>query len=139
MGCVRLEKYTSRNSYLSAHWGTNWGPPLNPSVPYCRVMFEGFSGHSVGSPWCRETRQPVEISTRLVGVEIPVWSRLHAEKNFLNIVESSQNQIVLTIFRLIWHQTDVRLVPNQSENGKYNPIPGWLNKISKKKLSVCVA
>jgi len=26
--------------------------------------------------------------------------------------------------RLIWNQTDVRLVPNQSENGKYNLISG---------------
>ena len=33
-----------------------------------------------------------------------------------------QNQIVFTIFQLIWNQTDVRLVPNQSENGKYNLI-----------------
>ena len=27
-----------------------------------------------------------------------------------------------SILRLIWNQTDVRLVPNQSENGKYNLI-----------------
>ena len=31
---------------------------------------------------------------------------------------------------LIWNQTDVRLVPNQSENGKYNLISVWFNKIS---------
>ena len=41
-----------------------------------------------------------------------------AEKSFRNRIESNRNQIVFTIFRLIWNQTDVRLVPNQSENGK---------------------
>ena len=30
-------------------------------------------------------------------------------------------------------QTDVRLVPNQSENGKYNLISFWLNKTSRRK------
>ena len=34
----------------------------------------------------------------------------------------TQIWIVITIFRLIWNRTDVRLVPNQSENGKYNLI-----------------
>ena len=36
------------------------------------------------------------------------------------------NQIVFTIMRLIWHQTDFRLVLNQSDNGKYNPISVFL-------------
>ena len=35
-------------------------------------------------------------------------------------------------------QTDVSVgVPNQSENGKYNLISGWFNKISKRFLCVC--
>ena len=38
---------------------------------------------------------------------------LHAEKfAFRNLVESTRNQIVFTIFRLIWYETDVRLIPN---------------------------
>ena len=62
---------------------------------------------------------------------------VHTEKYFLNLVkstrnqivftlfrliwsQSTRNQIVFTIFRLIWNQTDVRLDPNQSEKGKYN-------------------
>ena len=48
----------------------------------------------------------------------------HTEKSFRNLIKSTRNQIPLTIFRLIWIQTDVRLVPNQSENGKYNLISG---------------
>ena len=49
-------------------------------------------------------------------------SRTTRGESFPNLIESNRNQIVFTIFRLIWHQTDVRLVPNQPENGKYNMI-----------------
>ena len=46
-----------------------------------------------------------------------VWLRgPHTEKYFLNLVESTRNQIVFTIFRLIWIQTEVRLDPNQWED-----------------------
>ena len=38
--------------------------------------------------------------------------------------EINQNKIVYTIFRLIWNQMILCLVPNQSENGKYNLI--WI-------------
>ena len=38
---------------------------------------------------------------------------VHTEKSFLNLIKSTWNQIVFTIFRLIWIQTDVRLDPNQ--------------------------
>jgi len=62
---------------------------------------------------------------------------MHAEKSFRNIIKSTRNRIVFTIFRLISNQTDIRLVPNQSENGKYNLISGWFNKISKIFLRVC--
>ena len=39
------------------------------------------------------------------------------QKSFRNLIKSDWNQIVLTIFRLFWNQTNVRLVPYQSENG----------------------
>ena len=55
---------------------------------------------------------------------------------FLILNKSTRNQIVYTIFRLIWNQTQVCLVPNQSENGTYNLISGWFNKISKRFLCV---
>ena len=60
----------------------------------------------------------------------------HIEKYFRNIIKSNRNQIVFTIFQLTWRQSDVRLVPNQSENGNYNLILGSFNKISKKILYV---
>jgi len=41
---------------------------------------------------------------------------------FFNLLNSNRNQIIFTIFQMNWIQTDVRLDPNQSENGKYNPI-----------------
>ena len=50
----------------------------------------------------------------------------HTGKSFRNLIESTRNQIVFTIFQLIWNQTDVQLVPNQSENGKYNMIFGLI-------------
>ena len=50
------------------------------------------------------------------------YVRIYTEKYFLNLVKSNQNKIVLTIFRLIWNQNQFRLVQNQSENGKSNPI-----------------
>ena len=50
--------------------------------------------------------------------------RTHTGKSFRNLIKSNRNQILYTIFQLIWNQTDVRLVPNQSENGKYNLIRG---------------
>ena len=46
----------------------------------------------------------------------------YRQKCFRNLIKSNRNQIVFTIFRLIWNETGVRLVPNQSENGKYNFI-----------------
>ena len=47
----------------------------------------------------------------------------NAEKRFRNLIKSTPNQIVFTIFRLIWIQTDcARLDPNRSENGQYNLI-----------------
>ena len=47
---------------------------------------------------------------------------LHTENFFRNLIKSNRNQIVFTIFRLIWSQTDVRSVSNYSKNGKYNLI-----------------
>ena len=42
---------------------------------------------------------------------------------FSNIIKSNRNNHIIFInFRLNWNLTDVRLVPNQSENGKYNLI-----------------
>ena len=54
---------------------------------------------------------------------------LHAEKSF-------RNQIVFTIFQLIWNRTDVRLVPNQSVHGKCNRISVWFKNIPKRFLCV---
>ena len=56
---------------------------------------------------------------------------MHTEKAFRNLIKSTRNQIVFIIFRLILNQADVRLVPKQSENGNYNQISVWFNKISK--------
>ena len=59
--------------------------------------------------------QPMEKKTR----PEPCYT---IEKSFPNRIKSNRNQFVFTIIRLIWNQTDVRLVPNHLENGKYNLI-----------------
>ena len=40
--------------------------------------------------------------------DVPNWS-LHTENFFRNLIKSNRNQIVFTIFCLIWNQTDVHL------------------------------
>ena len=60
----------------------------------------------------------------------------YSEKSFWNLIKSIRNQIVFTIFRLIWIQTGVRLDLNQLENGKYNLISGWFNETSETFLYV---
>ena len=61
---------------------------------------------------------------------------LHADKSFRNLIKSTRNQIVYTIFQLLWNRTDFRLIPNQLENGIYNLISVWFDNISKKFLCV---
>ena len=55
---------------------------------------------------------------------------------FRNIIKSTRNQGVFTIFWLIWIQMDVCLDPNQLETGKYTLISGWFKKTSGKSLCV---
>ena len=43
-------------------------------------------------------------------------SQLHTEKYFRNLIISTRNQIIVTLCRLIWIQTDIRLDSNRSEN-----------------------
>ena len=85
--------------------------------------------------WCTDERTIWrKICSRKICSAFAVL--LHTGKYFRNLIESTRNQIVFTIFRLIWIQMDVRLVPNQSENRKYNLISGWFNDISE--IFLCV-
>ena len=82
---------------------------LNPSVQYCCDVQE-VSGRNLFGP------------NRPEGPRLS-YACMHAEKSFRKLIKSNRNQIVFTTFRLIWNQTDtVRLVPKQSESGKYNLI-----------------
>ena len=63
-----------------------------------------------------------QIMCGLIRKQSSISQRVHTEKPFRNFIKSIRNQIVFTIFRLIWNKKDVRLVPNQSEKGKYNLI-----------------
>ena len=48
-----------------------------------------------------------------------------------NLIKPNRNQIVFNIFGLIWKQADFHLIPNQSENDKYNLCP------NKSKTFIC--
>ena len=60
---------------------------------------------------------PIQFGRKLI-----FFVSIHTEKSFRNIIKSNRNQIVFTIFRLIYNQMDVHYVPDQSENDKYNLI-----------------
>ena len=45
---------------------------------------------------------------------------IHTQKSFWNLVKYNHFLIVITLFKLIWHQMKFRLVPNQSEKWNYN-------------------
>ena len=98
-------------------------------------------------PWCffclkcSGTRHNIVPSHILLFYNIKhvllLWSGLTSDDNTQrNLLKSNRNHIAFTILQLIWNQTDVRLDPNQSKNGKYNLISGWFNKISK--IFLCV-
>ena len=86
-----------------------------------------------------EFRLVINLSFKRV-ITIQIWfgstqfrKDFHAHREIFPIsYKSTWNQIVLTSFRLIRHQTNVRLNPNQSETGKYNLISGWFNAIQKR-------
>ena len=62
---------------------------------------------------------------------------MHIEKSTSDSCWINRNQIVFTIFQLIWNQTKFRLVPNQSENGNYNQI--WVDLTRfRKEFSMCI-
>ena len=71
----------------------------------------------------------------VLGLYLP---HIYTEKSFRNIIKSSWNQIVSTVFRLVLIQTDFRLDPNQSENDKWNLISVWFDIILERFLCVRV-
>ena len=60
--------------------------------------------------------------------------KLHTEKYFFESYQINRNLIVFT--GLMWNKTEFHVVPNQSENGKYNLILVSYNKIQKRFLCV---
>jgi len=46
---------------------------------------------------------------------IEIAHLLHTEKSFLNILESSQIWIIITLFMFIWYRTEFHLVSNELE------------------------
>ena len=93
----------------------------------CRLLIGSHTTHHLASQWeARIARECASYATLVaygINFQLSVFiSRLH--RNYSTYREILLNHIVFTIFRLNWNQTDVRLIPNQLENGKYNLIPG---------------
>ena len=112
-------------SQASATW--NYSTKSCMKACYTKVLISLIVLHVVllyCMAWCHNKNwiDPLDIITQSL-------HRVHTGKYFRNLIKSTWNQFVSTIFRLIWIQSDVRLNPNQSWNGKYNLISGWLNKI----------
>ena len=129
---IRFRKDLSACSIwnLLVSWRPNWEPPSEPldTIEYS-VMFERFQGGLNRFPM-----MPKNVS--LSDSCTPVCCT-HREF-FFNLVKSTRNQIVFTIFRIIWIQTKVRLDLNenpfgskQSENGNYNLIWVHLPRLKK--------
>ena len=87
--------------------------PLNMIVLLWSERFQG--GPSIGPQCC------------LLAV-VNVW-KLHTEKSFRNLIKLNRNQIVFTIFRLIWNSkrtVSVFCFKSIEENGEYNLIVGLI-------------
>ena len=56
----------------------------------------------------------VSVSPGQTGAVAYVTRQLHTEKSFRNLIKLNRNQIIFTILRLIWNETQVRLVSNHS-------------------------
>ena len=134
-----IRKHHSKKSFAKAYFDT-----LDRIFPCGSSEICWWNKNSWKSPGYQENNKRCQGS-RLIGIS---WGSiancrqmllrfLHTEKSFRNLSKSNRNQIVSTIFRFIWKQTDVHLVLNQSENGKCNLIPVWFNTISKIFFCVC--
>ena len=80
----------------------------------------------------------MNVKTRNTNRELLRIYDIGTEKSFRNLVDPNRKSDYIYHFRLIWNQTEFCLVPNQSENNKYNLIFG-LNQQDSEKFSVCVA
>ena len=85
--------------------------PPNTIMPRCLV---GFRSEKRQSP-SRAAVRPMAVVYFSSQAFILYTQRIF----FRYLFKSIRNKIVFTIFRLIWSQTDVRLVPNQSVHGTF--------------------
>ena len=95
--------------------------PFEPSVPYCRKIYKGFQGSLNWFPpplFTRVTILPTVIRLIFLKIVVEIWkeeNRGRARKR-----PHREILIVITLFLLIWHQTEFRLAPNQWEKCNYD-------------------
>ena len=108
----------SRGWRLSASWGNNWGPHWNPlmsSKP--SVVLKGLRGALIRPPVCRKTiacwTADVIFPSLILRLLVFWWAQIKKFKSVFGTCRIKQNlEHNYTFFRLIWHHTDFRLVPN---------------------------
>ena len=99
--------------------------PLKPlNTIECCDAWEGGVHPQIRPPWCLERRR-ISLGQLCAWSSIFFSRPVYTQKSFWNLIKSNLIQIVYTVFRLIWIQTNVRWVPNQSVQGKYNMISVW--------------
>ena len=97
----RLEKPTGSYERLAplGIMGPNWGDPLKP---FDTMMLEGFQGVPQFVP--HDAKRHASLSEGWIFFPSSRQrSLVRTEKSFRNLSKSNRNQIVFTIFRLIWN------------------------------------
>ena len=119
-----IKRTAVRETGVSRHHGAPLrGPPWNPSDHHSTTVLRSFRGRPQS---CRETP-----ASRTAAVSF--CKTIHTEKYFRSIkqIKPKSDCIYHPPTDLEQETDSVRLVPNQSENSKYNLFSVWFNKIWK--------
>ena len=126
-----ISSSANREGNASRHQG---GLKCEPPKTLSNITARCYTGRFQGGHQLKKTLKKCTV-WRPCADQGRVAAATHWEM-FSKSFKSERIQIVFTIFRLIWVQTAVCLVPNHSENGNYNLISGSFNEISK--IFLCV-
>ena len=80
----------------------------------------------------RPIKQVATTEDGYIWIYIYISIPIYINRSYIN--SERKNVWITSHLRLIWNQTDVQLIPNESENGRYNLISVWINTISKRFL-----
>ena len=99
---------SERLARLSISWVPDYRGPLKPLICHSSMVSRSLRGASIGPLFCRVENFQFRCHLVNLGENPPI---LQNEKYFLNLVHPHQIWILITLFRLIWHQMEFRLIP----------------------------